>query len=101
MPAYCGLNVELVHGMHEDELDLGAIVPGGHGVQEPAEDADEYPEGQTMHDVAGDDANDPGASIKNWGLVIAIWRCKKIRGIGTNQCMLTCMASNARGSIVI
>jgi len=74
--------------MHEDELDLGAIVPGGHGVQEPAEDADEYPEGQTMHDVAGDDANDPGASIKNWGLVI-------------NQCMLTCMASNARGSIVI
>ncbi len=45
-------------------------------MQEFAEVADQYPEGQMMHDVAGDDANDPVTSVKFWRIVIAILRCK-------------------------
>ncbi len=50
--------------MQDDELELGAIVPGGQGEQNSAEEDDICPEGQTMHDVAGDDAIDPGENIK-------------------------------------
>jgi hypothetical protein len=45
-------------------------------VQEFAEGADQYPEGQMMHDVAGDDANDPVTSVTFWRIVIAVLRCK-------------------------
>ncbi len=50
--------------MQDEELELGAIVPGGQGKQNSAEDDEKCPERQPMHDIAGDDANDPGEKIK-------------------------------------
>ena len=46
-------------------------------MQEVAEVADQYPEGQMMHDVAGDDANDPVTSVKFWRIAIATLLFKK------------------------